>query len=277
MHIQAQHPHLLSRYVSSSGISAASQQSSIVSFGITQASDSGLRNAFNHRAYVEALILLLTRRRIPFSAVEWPEWKELALSLNPAVEDFLITSRRTVMRYINATYTLYAEQLREKLQVASSMIHFSTDLWTSPHRHAMLAICVQWVDETYQLQKALLGLPECRHSHGGKAQAAVIAGVFRSFNLKNIGYYTGDNAISNDTCLSELSALLATEEGVSLLNGYGIYMLIRSRCTNSTRFNAALDVSVTSSICPYKPFFLLVQKKLFKPPSLLLKMYLVQR
>ncbi|EXK77326.1 hypothetical protein FOQG_17962 [Fusarium oxysporum f. sp. raphani 54005] len=41
-----------------------------------------------------------------------------------------------------------------------SKINISSDLWTSPHRHGVLAVRVQWVDEDYKLQKALLGLPE---------------------------------------------------------------------------------------------------------------------
>ncbi|PVH98906.1 hypothetical protein DM02DRAFT_656872 [Periconia macrospinosa] len=43
------------------------------------------------------------------------------------------------MRIIDANFTLYASRLRETLGDAQSMIHISTDLWTSPHRHGMLA------------------------------------------------------------------------------------------------------------------------------------------
>jgi hypothetical protein len=73
--------------------------------------------------------------------VEWDELKDLELACNPAIEDSLITSRRTVMRYIAASYEFYAAQLVESLQSAISMIHLSSDLWTSPHRHGMLAVC----------------------------------------------------------------------------------------------------------------------------------------
>jgi hypothetical protein len=182
---------------------------------ITRTSDSGLRNAFNAQRYSEAVVGLLTRRRVPFSAVEWEEMKGLALACNPAIEDLLITSRRRAMRIIDANFTLYASQLRETLEDAQSMIHISTDLWTSPHRHGMLAVCAQWVDKDYNLRKALLGLLECRYRHSGEAQAALIAEVLQSFNLsKRIGYHTGDNATSNDTCLETLSEILKVEHDV---------------------------------------------------------------
>lgn len=154
---------------------------------------------------------LLTRRRMPFSSVAWDEMKSLALACNPAIEDCLITTRQRAMKIIDANYGLYTSQLREHIHASQSMIHISTDLWTSPHRHAMLAVCAQWVDQDYKLRKALLGLPECQFSHNGEAQAALIMEVLRSFGISRVGYHTGDNATSNDTCLESLSRMLRAE------------------------------------------------------------------
>lgn len=75
----------------------------------------------------------------------------------------------------------------------------------------MLAVCAQWVDHRYQLRKALLGLPECPLSHGGEAQAALIMEVLRKLSISKVGYHTGDNATSNDTCLEALSTMLRAE------------------------------------------------------------------
>jgi hypothetical protein len=121
------------------------------------------------------------------------------------------------MRYIAANFKLYAAQLRESLQGAVSKIHLSTDLWTAPHRHGVLAVCAQWVDKDCRLRKALLGLPECRHSHSGETQAAAIIAVLQQFEISKVGYHTGDNATSNDTCLESLSQILKAEYGVSLM------------------------------------------------------------
>ena len=178
-------------------------------------SQNGLRNSFNQQAYREAIIGLLTRRRMPFSAVEWSEMKDLALACNPAIEDLLITSRRTTVRYIASNYELYKGQIRYSLSSAISPIHISSDLWTSPHRHSLLAVCAQWVDPDYQLQKALLGLPECRNSHSGEKQADLILGVLTEFEIQSkLGWHTGDNATSNDTCLKVLECRLLAEHQV---------------------------------------------------------------
>jgi hypothetical protein len=119
------------------------------------------------------------------------------------------------MRYISANYELYADHLAQSLQSAVSMIHISSDLWTSPYRHGMLAVCGQWVDKDYGLRKALLGLLECPKDHSGKSQAGLIADVLKRFGIRRVGYHTGDNATSNNTCLEALSEKLFNEREVS--------------------------------------------------------------
>ncbi|KAG6989569.1 putative 30S ribosomal protein S17-like protein [Fusarium oxysporum f. sp. conglutinans] len=185
------------------------------SYIVSCPSQAALRNCFNKQGYIEAVVGLLTRRRLPFSAVEHSELRDLALACNPAIGDLLINDRKQAMGYINSNYSLYSSQLAERLQTTQSKIHISSDLWTSPHRHGVLAVCVQWVDEDFKLQKALLGLPECKYSHSGATQAELIAGTLRKFNItaQSLGYYIGDNATSNDTCLEELSKVLEAESG----------------------------------------------------------------
>jgi hypothetical protein len=152
---------------------------------------------------------------MPFSAVEWSEMKDLALACNPAIEDLLITSRRTVVRYIASNYNLYKSQIKESLTTSISPIHIATDLWTSPHRHSLLAVCAQWVDPGGQLQKALLALPECRHSHSGEKQADLILQVIADYGIHSkLGWHTGDNASSNGTCLAEMESRLLSEHQV---------------------------------------------------------------
>lgn len=193
---------------------SSNQRSLPAMFASTPTSDN-LRQTFNRQAYNEAIIGLLTRRRVPFSAVEWNELKDLALACNPAIEDLLITSRRTAVRYIASNYELYKVQIRDGLASAISPIHISSDLWTSPHRHSLLAVCAQWVDPDYQLQKALLGLPECRYSHSGEKQAGLILDVLKDFQIHSkLGWHTGENASSNDTCLEVLKSRLFAEHKV---------------------------------------------------------------
>ncbi|KAH7471214.1 hypothetical protein FOMA001_g13710 [Fusarium oxysporum f. sp. matthiolae] len=210
-HIRNNHPYLIGP---SSRQNQSQQSLDVYITSSTTPSEAALRNAFNRQAYIKALISLLTRRRVAFSMFEWDELKDLALACNPAIEDSPITSRRTVMRYIAAGYEFYAAQLAESLQSAISMIHLSSDLWTSPHRHGMLAVCGQWVDKGYKLRKALLGLLECRKVHSGESQAGLIADVLGRFEIRRVGYQTGDNASSNNACLEALPKKLLHRRGI---------------------------------------------------------------
>jgi hypothetical protein len=80
----------------------------------------------------------------------------------------------------------------------------------------MLAVCAQWVDRDYQLQKALLGLPELRDRHSREQQAVYVMDTLRKYNIASqIGYHVGDNATSNGTCLEALSKQLKREYNVS--------------------------------------------------------------
>ena len=132
------------------------------------------------------------------------------MACNPKVEDLLISNRRHAIHLLVTKYDLYRRQIKGLLHEAIGPIHLATDLWTSPHRHALLAICVQWVDRDYNLRKALIGLPECRHNHSGEHQARLIFDCLQVYGITpNLGYHTSDNASSNDTCVRSLQKRLS--------------------------------------------------------------------
>ena len=143
-HIKNAHPSVIGLYNRRSP-----SQQSLDSFvtSSTTPSETALRNASNRQAYIQALVSLITRRRVAFSMLEWDDLRDLAMACNPAIEHGLVTSRRTVMRYVSANYHLYAAELTGSLQSAVSMIHPSSDLWISSHRLGMLAACGQWADK----------------------------------------------------------------------------------------------------------------------------------
>jgi hypothetical protein len=116
------------------------QQRAITSLLRPTVSHDTLRSVFNRQAYREAIVGLLTVRRVPFSAVEWSELRQLCLACNPACDPDLITSRRTAVRLIAANYALYSDQLQTSLSTIPSLIHIQSDLWTSPHNKALLAV-----------------------------------------------------------------------------------------------------------------------------------------
>ncbi|PCD25844.1 hypothetical protein AU210_012278 [Fusarium oxysporum f. sp. radicis-cucumerinum] len=194
-HIRNNHP-----VASRSTRSVSGTQRSISAHFRPVASEDALRNAFNP---------------VPFSAIEWDEFKRLALACNPYIKDSLIASRRTMVRYIAANYDFYSSEIKDSVTTASSPIHISTDLWISPHRHSLLAVCAQWVDKVYKLRKALLSLPECAESHSGEAQAQAVIDTLEKYGIQSkLGWHTGDNATSNDTCLESIQCKLMSRHKI---------------------------------------------------------------
>ncbi|KAJ3480658.1 hypothetical protein NLG97_g8021 [Lecanicillium saksenae] len=121
-----------------------------------------------------------------------------------------------MVRYIAANYDFYSCEIKDSLTTASSPIHISTDLWTSPHRHSVLAVCAQWVDKDYKLRKALLSLPECTESHSGDAQTDVVISTLEKYGVQTrLGWHTGDNAASNDPCLESIQRKLMSRHKIT--------------------------------------------------------------
>lgn len=264
LHAISKHRNLIQDAEDASQPSTVETQSSIAQWITKSASDSSLRHCFDRQRYIEALISLICHRRSPFSSVEWDEIEELVLAANPAIRDLLTISRRSIGRHINSTFNYYKYQLFDTFSNCRHRIHFATDLWTSPHRRGVLGITVQWVSNDFKLQRALIGLRECRYSHSGEAQANIITTVLQEYGIFNLGYYTGDNATSNDKCLQFLSQRLAHEHQV--ISFSILYSSTNCYRSNSTLKHIVFAASVISSISLFKLFFTHHQKKPSMPP-----------
>jgi hypothetical protein len=176
-----------------------------------------LRSAYDRSRHIQAMIALCSRRRLVLSATEWPELHELMLSANPLISDLIKLSRRQLVTLLAKNHHQYRIQLQSSLQDAQSKIHISTDMWTSPARRGHLAVCAQWVDHEYKLQKALLSLPQVQGSHSGIAQAQHTLQILDDYGIATrFGYHTGDNATSNDTMMEYLVEQLQLKYGVCL-------------------------------------------------------------
>ncbi|CEJ95282.1 Putative Ribonuclease H-like protein [[Torrubiella] hemipterigena] len=184
---------------------------------VSQDEQAVLRNTIELDAFFEAQIQLITRRRLPLNCVSWPEYQALLCAVNPRADEILIQSGNTALAHIERSYRIHRENIGMQLRSARSQIHFSIDLWSSPHRKAFLGICGQWVDEEYQLREALLGLPNVQENHSGETMARHLLDTIRHFDIaSNVGYFTSDNATANDACMRALSLGLANEFNVSI-------------------------------------------------------------
>jgi hypothetical protein len=164
-----------------------------------------LTEVLNKHLFLNALVQLICVRNLPHNCVEWP-LRALLLTVNQACTHLFINSHTTVPRLINNAFVQDKQLLKERLQKALSLIHFSVDCWSSPNRKNFQAICSHFVDESGVLRKALLALPHHPNGHGGKFQALEFSKVVDDFDIADqIGYFVSDNATSNDKMLRFIS------------------------------------------------------------------------
>lgn len=79
-------------------------------------------------------------------------------------------------------------------------------MWTSGNSLSLAGIVVHFMDCAGKLWNFLLGLPAHHDSHSGYNIAETVGHIIHHWNLQEkIGYFTGDNASNNDTCLDWLS------------------------------------------------------------------------
>ncbi|EFZ04204.1 Ribonuclease H-like protein [Metarhizium robertsii ARSEF 23] len=142
-----------------------------------------LRGVINADAFREAQMLLSARRYLPLNFATWPEYQALLSAVNPAVQELLVDSGNTVAADLDRAYDAHQESVKKWLDMSRSLVHIAMDVWSSPQRKAYIAVHAQWVDEGYNLRKALLGLPNLRHSHAGAAMTPHLMKIIGNYNL----------------------------------------------------------------------------------------------
>ena len=183
-----------------------SRQASITGF---TSSSTGVRTAdvpFDYNVFKGLLLQLFTTRAVPLALVEDEAFKTLLIYCQPALHD-CIPSRRSLRRYIEATYNSSLTVVESHLQSATSKINLSFDLWTSLGRRlSLLGVVAHYLDATFTPRAVLLALPRMQGKHTAVTLGDEIGSVLHHFKLgESFGYAITDNASENAACLDLLS------------------------------------------------------------------------
>jgi hypothetical protein len=146
----------------------------------------------------EALITLIVVRNLSFILVEWPEFHTLCQVLNRASEGKITTSHSGVANKVKEAWDKHKDAVQQSLQAALSHIHISLDIWTSPNRWLLLAICAHFTTYDSKKQKALLALQKVP-GHSGEDQLSVLYPVLEDYGIiQKLGAIIADNAPANN-------------------------------------------------------------------------------
>jgi hypothetical protein len=105
--------------------SGGSRYASIIDF--TSSSARGSEAPFDFEMFKGSLLQLFTSRSLPFHLIEDKAFRSLLTYYQPLLND-CIPSRRTLRRYIEATYDHSLESVQSHLQTATTKINLSFDL-----------------------------------------------------------------------------------------------------------------------------------------------------
>jgi hypothetical protein len=157
-----------------------------------------LEASLNTSIITEALITLIIVRNLSYCLVEWPEFHTFCQVLNRAVEGKITTAHSGVANSVKEAWERHQDTVRRALQAALSHIHISLDIWTSPNRWLLLAICAHFTTYDQKKQKALLALKKVS-GHSSESQITVLWPVLEDYGIvRKLGAVVGDNASTNN-------------------------------------------------------------------------------
>jgi len=171
-----------------------------------------LRSQLNRTIIDEALVSLIVVRNLPFAMAEWPEFHTLCQALNSQSKGVITTAHSTITKRIKESWTNHKDVVRRDLQSAVSNIHISLDIWTSPNRHLLLAICAHYTTHLLKRQKALLSLHTVA-GHSGQNQFDILLPALQDYGIvRKLGAIVADNASPNNTLCAIIETHMREKE-----------------------------------------------------------------
>jgi hypothetical protein len=163
-----------------------------------------LRAQLNKTVITEALISMIVVRNLSFCLVEWPEFHTLCQALNQECEGIITTTHSQVYTHMSKAWSSHKDIVRRELQAALSRIHISLDIWTSPNRWLLLAICAHFTTHHLKRQKALLALRPVP-GHSGDNQFSILLPVLEDYSIvRKLGAVVADNASPNNVLCRDI-------------------------------------------------------------------------
>ena len=169
------------------------------------ARENTLAATFDQYRFKALLYTWIINNNVPFEQLDSLSLRQLLTSLHPRAGRN-IPSAPTVSRTLATLYDKAIGIVTESLQGALTKINISFDLWTSKNKLALLGLCAHYIDIDGNPITTLLALPRQKGRHSGLNIAETVSEIIASYGLQDkLGYFTTDNASSNETCLDYIA------------------------------------------------------------------------
>jgi hypothetical protein len=91
-----------------------------------------------------------------------------------------------MVNLVTIKYQRAIPSVRQVLQTAREMVHFTFDVWTSRQNISYLGIHAHWVDQDWKQRTVLLGLPQLQNRHTGTQIAEEMKVAMKFFGVKGM-------------------------------------------------------------------------------------------
>jgi hypothetical protein len=165
---------------------------------------------FDKTRFQQLVVNWIIGANLPFDTAENHDLRALFQYLNPSVEitNANITGR-TVYNLAEQEFDKQFGKVADAVQKAPGLIHLAYDGWQSRNRHALYGVTAVYRDQQGRPQKIVLGLPALRDRHSGANIANEILHIVAKYGIeRKVGYFTLDNASSNDSAMSVIGESL---------------------------------------------------------------------
>ncbi|KAJ8353116.1 hypothetical protein SKAU_G00206830 [Synaphobranchus kaupii] len=183
-HLKSRHPDHYDEFVKNNEKKPPAAAKNSRQQPLLQSFDKGRKYNHDHpraKGITRKLMECIALDNQPFSLVEDVGFVRLMNFIEPR---YKIPSRRYFSDVALAELQAVIYSNIEKLVADATSISFTTDIWSSSVSPvSMLSLTAQWIDENFELKKAVLHSQECRGSHTAAAIASAFEGMFGKWKI----------------------------------------------------------------------------------------------
>jgi len=183
--------------------------------------DGSVRNfTYDQEKQREGLCRLIASNDLPLGFGESPAFVEYIQKYH--TPNFTKVSRQTTSRDLKKLCKESLKKIKEDFFTCTFSVSLTSDIWSGRAKQDYISVVAHYVDETWELQKRIIGFELIDVKHTGDNIAESIVRVIDKFCLRDkIFAVTLDNASSNTNAMETLNPVFST---------YAASFLLHQRC-----------------------------------------------
>ena len=125
-------------------------------------------------------VAFIIANNLPFSVFESLEGVPFLRAFNPHLTDLTPLGHTSLRQELTEMYKVRKQVVKKELEQATTAMHISFDLWTSPNQLAIVALFAHFLDKQYHYKSRILAFERHLGDHSGERIALTLRDVLQS-------------------------------------------------------------------------------------------------